>query len=215
VTWYLPVDQLRRMLTAVIPLASTDKALPRIGLVVLRRRGQWLTAEAGDRYVAGVARERAGEEAPPSGWRVDLPLAKAKEVLALAKGGIYRESTGSVPVDSVAGVTVFGWVDQGHVTVDPPAEPAPDHGAAIRPHLLAAGSWTPWIHLNPAKAAQFRGARNAYCQQAYDPLDIRPGQGLGFVVRAGQGFVGVLMGCRPGERLASPLDDPSSWDGLI
>lgn len=75
------------LLAATIPLASTDTFLKNLNCVMLRRQGNYLTATASDRYVAGIARHELdpGLPAPEPGWSFPLGLKDAKELLRLAR----------------------------------------------------------------------------------------------------------------------------------
>ena len=75
------------LLVATIPLASTNTFLAGLNCVMLRRQGNYLTATASDRYVAGIARRELdpGLPAPEPGWSFPLGLKDAKELLKLAR----------------------------------------------------------------------------------------------------------------------------------
>jgi hypothetical protein len=81
----LQASDLLRLLDCTIPLASTDTALPGINVVMLRREGNYLTATATDRYVAGKARVLLNPNlpAPRRGWSFPLGLADAKALRKL------------------------------------------------------------------------------------------------------------------------------------
>ena len=86
-TFEIPASTLHDLLTATIPLASTEITMPSINCVQLRRVDDCLIATATDRYVLGIARKPLNPTIPwpEIGWSFPIGLKDAKTLLKLCK----------------------------------------------------------------------------------------------------------------------------------
>jgi len=222
------------LLAATIPLASTNTFLTNFNCVMLRRQGNYLTATASDRYVAGIARRRAaaaGLPAPEPGWSFPLGLKDAKELLKLARGRsvdkralvpFVDHSDGWLEIPmSGRGFREFGLL---------PGQDRDDVGGFPAVHTLLARNIGQLRQelcgvsgIDLAKVAQFAPAAKMVWKSCGEYAHWWRTNGAGdlsqWAVRIGDDFIGLVMGVRlPQDRAEldlTPAATRAEWSDIL
>lgn len=215
----IPASTLVDLLASTIPLASTDITLPAINCVMLHRRGDWLTATATDRYIAGIMRARLTPDlpAPEPDWSFPLGLADAKELLKLARSKRrdrlarvrfvdHGLGTLSMP-DAGRTFTEFG------VRADLRPQGFPAMRTLLRLSLGGLRSTPSGVSgIDPRKLAQFAPAAKVAWDRCegitrwWETGDRGSDEARQWALRIGEDFVGLVMGIRlPEEQREADL----------
>lgn len=229
----LPASTLVDLLTSVTPLASTNVTLQAINCVMLRRQGDWLTATATDRYVAGIMRHRLRDDlpAPEPGWSFPLGLDDVKELLKLAR---------SKRKDKLARAR---FVDLGLGVLQLPVSGLTFNEFGVHPALRPQGGF-PAVHtlfrrslgglrsipsgvsgIDPRRLAQFAPAAKVAWDHCEDVTRWWETGGRGsdetrqWALRIGDDFVGLIAGVRlpEGQREADllPAATLADWSEVL
>jgi len=190
----LAVNDLRDLLSAVVPFACDDGMLPVLCSVRLRARGKWLVADATDRFRIGVKRIENDDDGTWPDFEAVIPLTAVKSMLHLfrpARSGPLTEIVLTVDDDvmTVEGKGAYVLFDQAIMRYH--LEPAeyPNLDSLVAKELARpADQGSTAVGLNPRFLSDYK-------HLGREPIQVRIGAASHpTIVMTGDGlFVSLLM----------------------